>query len=231
MVIMNKRMLGSAPPTTLDTIVSLHLFGYKSGRRHRTRRTWFRRRRARLHFRRAHYVSNSDFRANFEIGRTFCRGRIDINFEFLPALLQRYHAARGGYHCPSDLISLRPGGECYPAEDQIRCRDQAKCHFHFHAVNYEPPKARRKILEDLAEPSEAGQLLQYILSKLNRSSDRTRRSWATQLIVQSAASGAKRVDLRVARASFRFNDVMHLTIQRDVSHSFGGSGMALTPTR
>jgi hypothetical protein len=149
MVIMNKRMLGSGPPTTLDTIVSLQLFGYKSGRRHRTRRTWFRRRRARLHFRRAHYVSNSDFRANFEIGRTFCRGRIDINFEFLPALLQRYHAARGGYHCPSDLISLRPGGECYPAEDQIRYRNQAKCHFHFHVVNYEPPKARRKTLEDV----------------------------------------------------------------------------------
>jgi hypothetical protein len=183
---MNKRMLGSGPPTTLDTIVSLQLLGYKSGLRHRTRRTWFRRRRARLHFRRAHYVSNSDFRANFEIGRTFCRGRIDINFEFLRVLLHSHHAARGGYHPPSDLITLRASGECYPTEDQIRYRDQAKCHFHFHAVNYESPQARRKILGD--------------------------------------------IDLRT-RASFRFNDVTLLRIQRDVSHSFGGSGIVLIPTR
>src|SRR5207247_9350680 len=89
-------------------------------------------------------------------------------------------------HRPSDLISLRTGGECYPTEDQIRYRDQAKCHFHFHVVNYEPAKARRKILED--------------------------------------------IDLRDTRASFRFNDVTLLTIQRDVSHSFGGSGIPLTPT-
>jgi|SRR5438552_5996355 len=170
-------------------------FRYKSGRGGWIWRTWFRHSRARLDFGRAHYIRNRDFRANFQIGRTFCRGRIDINFEFLRALLHCHHAARGGYHRPSDLISLRPGGECYSAKDQIRSRDQAKCHFHFHAVNYEPPWARRKILGDIAEPSEAGQLLQCIRSKLNRSSNRTKRSWATQLIVQSAAFGAKRVDL------------------------------------
>src|SRR5204863_3709269 len=161
-------------------------FRYKSGRGGWIWRTWFRHSRARLDFGRAHYIRNRDFRANFQIGRTFCRGRIDINFEFLRPLLHCHHAARGGYHRPSDLISLRTGGECYPTEDQIRYRDQAKCHFHFHVVNYEPAKARRKILED--------------------------------------------IDLRDTRASFRFNDVTLLTIQRDVSHSFGGSGIALTPT-
>jgi len=183
-------------PNILDTIVRVPPpLRYKSGRGGWIWRIWFRRSRARFHFGRAHHIGNRDFRANFEIGRTLCRGRIDIDFEFLRALLHCHHAARSGYHRPSDLISLRPGGECYSAEDQIRYRDQAKCHFHFHAANYELPKARRNILEDVAEPSEAGQLLQCIRSKLNRSSNRTRRSWATQLIVQSAAFGAKRVDL------------------------------------
>src|SRR5436189_3455400 len=124
-------------------------FRYKSRRGGWIWRTWFRSSRTRLDFGRAHHIGNRDFRANFEIGRTLCRGRIDIDFEFLRALLHCHHAARSGYHRPSDLISLRPGGECYSAEDQIRYRDQAKCHFHFHAANYELPKARRNILEDV----------------------------------------------------------------------------------
>ncbi len=124
-------------------------FRYKSRRGGWIWRTWFRRSRARLYLGRAHHIGNADFRANFEIGRTFCCGRIDINFEFLRAFLYCHHAARGSYHRPSDLIGLRPGGEGYPAENQMRYRNQAKCHFHFHAVNYKPPKARRKILEEV----------------------------------------------------------------------------------
>src|SRR2546430_12879425 len=164
-------------------------FRYKSRRGGWIWRTWFRRSRARLYLGRAHHIGNADFRANFEIGRTFCCGRIDINFEFLRAFLYCHHAARGSYHRPSDLIGLRPGGEGYPAENQMRYRNQAKCHFHFHAVNYKPPKARRKILEE--------------------------------------------VDLRAARARVRLSDLRCtlLTIQRDISHSFGGSGIGLIPTR
>jgi len=179
-------------------------FRIKSGRGCWIWRTWFRRSRACLYFGRAHHVGNSDLRANFEIGRTFCRGRIDINFKFLRALLHCHHAAGGGYHRPSDLISLRPGGECYPAEDQIRYCNQAKCRFHFHAVNYEPPKARRKVLEDVAEPSEAGQLLQFILSKLNRSLNRTKRSWATQPI---GCLRREAGSIFVPRAHARFSDL------------------------
>src|SRR5438046_9472244 len=75
-------------------------FRYKSGRGGWIWRTWFRRSRARLDFGRTHYIGNRDFRANFEIGRTLCRGRIDINFEFLRALL-RSEERRVGKECRS----------------------------------------------------------------------------------------------------------------------------------
>jgi hypothetical protein len=121
---------------------------YKSGRGGWIWRTWFRRSRARLDFGRAHYIGNRDFRANFEIGRALCRGRIDINFEFLRALLHCHHAARSGCHRPSDLISLRPGGDVIPLRIKFAPATKLSAIF-IHAVNYEPPKARRKTLENI----------------------------------------------------------------------------------